>query len=209
MGTGGVIRRACALGGRGREDAAAVQEVVRAAGRWRPNVRLQVAEAELRADRHHHDEGFDRAHRLLVAASGDARVPPLTPERAEFFGQVRWLEDAPLDKAWRRLVSAQPALSDLEAELLDAGEQRPDDPREALAALCRAEDGRLLALVGPGAQHAVDPLVHNYAAYRVAYRHLCHAYGLGDRDITVGGYLVRARGRPASVPPVRGGAPPE
>lgn len=165
-----------------REDADAVEELRRAAGRLRGRQRLAEAAKNLSTSRFKDEtELGDRVYRLLHAAASEAAVEPLTPERAEFFRGMRTLQ-GDREEVWERMTQAIPALRDLEADVTAAAATRPDDHDEAVRVWRVLLDRRLRPLVGPQAESLGDPVLRTAIAYRFAARYLTRTYGLSDHD---------------------------
>ena len=149
------------------EDAAAVRELADAAGRRTKELRR--AAACIRADGlDAEDQNAHRADQLLRAAATGRPLRPLTADEAAWFGRVDALAEAPLEEAFARLVTMEPALGLLEGEA-----------RSASGTSTASIDPDQIRLVLQGAS---DPLVRTQAAWSVTRRHLAAVADLASPD---------------------------
>ena len=149
------------------EDAAAVRELADAAGRRTKELRR--AAACIRADGlDAEDQNAHRAEQLLRAAATGRPLRPLTADEAAWFGRVDALAEAPLEEAFARLVTIEPALGLLEGEV-----------RSASGTSAAAVDPDQIRLVLQGSS---DPLVRTQAAWSVTRRHLASVADLASPD---------------------------
>jgi hypothetical protein len=109
-------RLALELAEGGRDDTAAINELVQAAGSHRKELRR--AAASIRSD------GFDvedpachQANRLLLAAAAGEPARPLTADQREWFREVQELRHAPVEVAFAKLATLEPALGELDEDV--------------------------------------------------------------------------------------------
>ena len=174
-----VADRAFDLADAGREDARAVAELVALAGDSKRT--LETAERFSRQGaRHCEDPKFNRAHRLLVAATSGNSVEPPSPDEKRAFKIVTEFRALPPAKGWELLISREPRLAERESDtkqgvFTTAVPTRADPVLQSLArerVLAASELGdRLRELVGPLAQSG-DPLIKTRAASAFAMSHL-------------------------------------
>jgi hypothetical protein len=133
-----------------------------------------LREAAIERSKHRENYVEDRAYRLLSAAAADAPVPPIPPERADLFSREAALGRAPMQEAFGRLASLEPALAKIESDVL-SGERRfvlGDDSRpEGLQLLTKSMEARLRELVGGGAQRE-DELLRSNLAGSIVHQYL-------------------------------------
>lgn len=175
--------RALELAAERRDDPAAVAEL-RALAKGKKRTVRQAERATRIAGRARERRRENLAQRLLEAAIGDRPVAPIPQDALE---RVLLLEEfwaLPPARRWTRLVSAQPALAELEA-WAHASRRRPrrsvdpdsvmtdeDQAEQMEAARTRLElSNRLDSLVGPRAK-STDPFVSSTLARDVAFFHL-------------------------------------
>jgi hypothetical protein len=182
--TSALVDKALSMANEGREDENAVRELVVAARRRQGELRRAAA-----ALRHQgwvdDSEEHDRANRLLLAAADRQPVPPLTPERQEWFRLLRSLQEGPVDTGYALLASRQPALHDLEDEVREAANRKAaslskDSVAQRTEALWEVVGERFKSLVGPEATDAPDPLLRTRTALLLADRNLSVTFGLPD-----------------------------
>lgn len=182
--------RAIKLAKAAREDSRAVADLVALAGDSKPT--LENAERYIRQGaRHCEDPKFNRAHRLLVAATTGRPVQPPSTETKRTFKIVKEFRRLTPAQKWERLVSIEPRLAELETETR-RGTFTTDIPTKAASspglrmirheqALARSELGdRLRELVGPIAP-ATDLLISSREALKFALGHLADADEAGPR----------------------------
>lgn len=158
----------------GRDDPAAVAELHRAAGRRRKNLRHAAASARMNG----RAKEFPRKYltnQLLLAAATGRPVAPITAELADWFRQVRELNED-WDSSFARLVAMRPLLAEVQRILDSETEAARAKPTEAErdAALDAVRDRARMALpVLVGAEADVEePLLRSYTAYRIVQSHL-------------------------------------
>jgi hypothetical protein len=186
---------AISLAGVGREDSDAVARLREGAGSdYEPSL-TRAAESLSIGPGAPIDEfaEWDRAYRLLRAAAADRAVEPVSAERAAFFAQVSALDDGPIDSGWARLVEAQPALIELEADVRRAEQHGPDETWERINLLEELLHERLENLVGPTAEGQDDPLLRTGTAFRLADKYLGKLYGVdpAERYVDAGGVTYK------------------
>jgi hypothetical protein len=169
-----VLERANSLAAEGREDGAAVAEIVRVAGG-----RSKTLDEALLASRF---RGFhlerlveNRTFRLLSAATASTDVQPVAPSLAARIDAIGAFEALNPDRRWRMLVERQPPLEDLAIEAREgvfSARPAPDVnvSRDGAAGMMRLDD-RLSGVVGPQAG-SDDTVVGSEAAYDSALRAL-------------------------------------
>jgi len=167
---------------RGSDDAEAVGELARAAGRHPKELRR--AAATIRVDGlAEEDEAACRADRLLVAAATGRDVQPVTAEEVAWFAEVRGLAALPVAEGFASLAALDPELEGLADRVRRAtGSPWPDDGEEG-------RDDRLSELVGAGLEavcgRTSSRLVRTRTARRVARGHLlatAGVHGAGTSD---------------------------
>jgi len=174
-----VADRAFDLADAGREDTRAVAELVALAGDSKRT--LENAERFSRQGaRHCEDPKFNRAHRLLVAATNGKSVEPASPEEKRAFTIVKEFRALAPAQGWALLISREPRLAELESDtkrgvFSTATLTRADPVLQSLTrerVLAGSELGdRLRELVGPLAQ-STDPLIKTRAAFAFAMSRL-------------------------------------
>lgn len=184
-----VYERATELAEEGREDAAAVAELVTLASG--ESVVLRRAALAARLDGEHHDHAdSNRAHRLLQAAVRGGDIPRPSPEELQRFEILDPFVGLPPSGQWTQLVQSEPRLLEIEREVVSgayvnrarlAGLKsigRSARPRETLAYVSGHQqlEERLSALVGPDSGHD-DILLSSRAAYEATYTHLFNFAG--------------------------------
>ena len=171
-------RQALALADTGRADDQAALDLARAAGRHRKELRR--AAAAIRTGGADVEElAAYQANQLLLAAASGQPVVALSEERERWFHRVRALREDRPGVAFAELTSCEPALADLERDVvLAAG--RPEfmsmDDEHRVAAVRNLYVDRLAAIV----EHAVDPMMRTRIAARIVRCHLLGIAGLAD-----------------------------
>ena len=161
---------AFALVDAGTDDREASGELARVAGRHPKELRR--AAATIRADGlADEDEAACRAERLLVAAATGRDVPPVTPDEAAWFTEVRNLAALPTAEGFAALAALDPALDALAERVRRAAEvsgSGADDDGAGADRLVDLVETGLDAVRGGTASR----LVRSRTARRIACSHL-------------------------------------
>jgi hypothetical protein len=167
----------------GRDDTAAMQELVQAAGSHRKELRR--AAASIRSDGYDvEDPTCHQANRLLLAAAAGEPPQPLTADQREWFRQVQELRDAPVQVAFAKLATLEPALGELNEhvrqEVSRPGFQSMDEEQRQEAFPDIYYD-RLNSIQ----ERTSEPLMRTILAFYIARDHLFEVAGLpypGPKD---------------------------
>jgi hypothetical protein len=182
-----VFERAEELAAEGREDRAAVAELIALAD---GNLEtLRNAERASRLGGLHHESSEDNlVYRLLQATISGGPVGPATPDQAERFRLLDSFAEKPVAQQWAQLIARQPSLAEVDGDVR-AGRlgdsrrtrsselPRNEEQRRAYAEQIRDQsrlDARLSQLVGPECGQD-DALLSSQVAYEAARSYLTRA----------------------------------
>ena len=106
-------------------------------------------------------------------------MKPFSPEDEDWFSQIQSLRDSPVDVAFAELVSIEPALEQVVAEVREMAEQSADGGEQRDGVLGGLIWDRICDLVGTSGRSAA-PIAQTTIAWYVARDYLREVAGLPD-----------------------------